>query len=62
MALAKRLPILALALAAIGCGQGNSGNVMAPQSNALTPAEVDKALQPGRYRKCVEQRRIGGSR
>ena len=43
MALAKRLPILALALAAIGCGQGNSGNVMAPQSNALTPAEVDKA-------------------
>jgi hypothetical protein len=28
------------------CGQGNSDNVMAPQSNALTPAEVNAALGP----------------
>jgi len=41
--------VVALApLAAIiaGCSQGNSDNVMAPQSDALTPAEVNAALGP----------------
>ena len=46
MALAKRALIAALALAGGACGQGNSDNVMAPQSNALTPAEVNAALGP----------------
>ena len=46
MALAKRIAVLTLCLAGVGCGQGNSDNVMAPQSNALTPAEVDAALGP----------------
>ena len=43
---AKRVVIAALALAGAACGQGNSDNVMAPQSNALTPAEVNAALGP----------------
>ena len=41
--------VVALApLAAIiaGCSQGNSDNVMASQSNSLTPAEVNAALGP----------------
>ena len=46
MVLAKRVAVLALAIAASACGQGNSDNVMAPQSNALTPAEVNAALGP----------------
>ncbi len=46
MALAKRVVIAALALAGAACSQGNSDNVMAPQSNALTPAEVNAALGP----------------
>ena len=44
--MAKRALIAALALAGGACGQGNSDNVMAPQSNALTPAEVNAALGP----------------
>ncbi len=36
----------ALAIGAAACGQGNSGNVMAPSANALTPAEVNAALGP----------------
>ena len=35
-----------LAIAAVACNQGNSDNVMAPQANALTPAEVNEALGP----------------
>jgi hypothetical protein len=46
MALSKTLAIAGLALAAAACSQGNSDNVMAPQSNALTPAEVNAALGP----------------
>ena len=33
-----------LALAA--CGQGGSGNVMSPDVNALSPAQIDAALGP----------------
>jgi hypothetical protein len=40
------LSITALALALAACNQGNSGNVMAPDSNALDPAEVNAALGP----------------
>lgn len=36
----------ALALALAACNQGDSGNVMAPEANALTPAQVDLALGP----------------
>ena len=46
MPLSKKVTILALAGFAAGCGQGNSDNVMSPQSNALTPAEVNEALGP----------------
>jgi len=46
MPLSKKVTILALTGFAAGCGQGNSDNVMSPQSNALTPAEVSEALGP----------------
>jgi len=46
MPLSKNVTILALTGFAAGCGQGNSDNVMSPQSNALTPAEVNEALGP----------------
>ena len=46
MPLSKKVTILALTGFAAGCGQGNSDNVMSPQSNALTPAEVNEALGP----------------
>jgi hypothetical protein len=36
--------VVSLALAA--CGQGDSGNVMAPDVNALSPAQIDAALGP----------------
>ena len=42
----SRMFAVAGVLAASACGQGNSDNVMAPQSNALTPAEVNAALGP----------------
>lgn len=35
-----------LALVAASCGGGDSNNVMAPQANALDPAQVDLALGP----------------
>ncbi len=38
--------ILGLAIAAAACSQGNSDNVMSPDGNALTPAEVNAALGP----------------
>lgn len=38
--------VLALAVAAAACGQGNSDNVMAPEANALDPADVNAALGP----------------
>jgi hypothetical protein len=46
MALAKRVAVAVLVVAGAACSQGNSDNVMAPQSNALTPAEVNAALGP----------------
>ncbi len=46
MRFVKSGAIFALAIGASACGQGNSGNVMAPEANALTPAEVDAALGP----------------
>ena len=45
----KPLKLTAIAVAAIAaaaCSQGNSDNVMAPEANALTPAEVNEALGP----------------
>ena len=38
--------MLALAIAAAACGQGNSDNVMSPEANALQPADVNAALGP----------------
>ncbi|HWI76035.1 MAG TPA: hypothetical protein VNS53_03000 [Sphingomicrobium sp.] len=38
--------LIALAIAAAACSQGNSGNVMAPEANALEPADVNAALGP----------------
>lgn len=38
--------LVALAAILAACSQGNSDNVMAPQSGALTPAEVNAALGP----------------
>jgi len=38
--------VAALATATAACGQGDSGNVMAQEGNALTPAQVDAALGP----------------
>lgn len=46
MKLLKPVAIAALAVAAAACNQGNSDNVMSPQANALTPAEVNEALGP----------------
>lgn len=46
MALVKTGAILALAIAAAACGQGNSDNVMSPEANALEPADVNAALGP----------------
>lgn len=41
----RRLAIIALnGLAAAACSQSDSGNVMASNANALTPAQVDLAL------------------
>jgi hypothetical protein len=36
----------ALAAAAAACSQGSSDNVMAPEANALDPADVNAALGP----------------
>lgn len=38
--------IVALAIGAAACGQGNSDNVMSPEANALQPADVNAALGP----------------
>ncbi len=38
--------VAAAAIAAAGCSQGNSDNVMSPEANALTPVEVNEALGP----------------
>ena len=38
--------LVALAAILAACSQGNSDNVMASQSNSLTPAEVNAALGP----------------
>ena len=35
---------IAVAAGVTACSQGDSGNVMAPDANALTPAEVNLAL------------------
>ncbi len=37
---------LAVVAAVAACNQGDADNVMAPQANALTPAEVNLALGP----------------
>jgi hypothetical protein len=42
----KSAAIVGLAVGAMACSQGNSDNVMSPQANALTPAEVNDALGP----------------
>jgi len=46
MSVMKSGAIVGLAIGAAACGQGNSDNVMAPEANALSPAEVDAALGP----------------
>lgn len=46
MTLIRISGILALAIAAAACGQGNSDNVMSPEANALQPADVNAALGP----------------
>jgi hypothetical protein len=46
MGFARTISVLALAAAAAACGQGNSGNVMSPEANALQPADVNAALGP----------------
>ncbi|MGN6155566.1 MAG: hypothetical protein ACTHN4_07510 [Sphingomicrobium sp.] len=46
MKLAISAAFTALALAATGCSQGNSDNVMSPEANALQPADVNAALGP----------------
>ena len=46
MQFGKSAALLALACAAAACSQGNSDNVMAPEANALEPAEVNAALGP----------------
>ena len=38
--------IAALPLLLAACGQGDSGNVMAPAGNLLSPEQVDAALGP----------------
>ena len=45
MTFGRSVAVSLMALVA-ACSQGNSDNVMAPQSNALTPAEVNAALGP----------------
>ena len=42
----KMTAVAAAAIAAAACNQGNSDNVMSPEANALTPAEVNEALGP----------------
>jgi hypothetical protein len=42
----KRLVIVSLSIAAAACGQGNSDNVMSPEANAVSPAQVNAALGP----------------
>ena len=42
----KSAAVVALAVAAAACGQGNSDNVMAPEANALQPADINAALGP----------------
>ena len=42
----RTMALFSFATAVASCGQANSDNVMAPQSNALTPAEVNAALGP----------------
>jgi hypothetical protein len=46
MKLSRSAAVAALAIAAAACSQGNSDNVMSPQANALTPAEVNEMLGP----------------
>jgi len=46
MNLGKTAALIALAIAAAACGQGNSDNVMSPEANALEPADVNAALGP----------------
>jgi hypothetical protein len=38
--------LLAIGIAASACSQGGADNVMAPEGNALEPAEVNAALGP----------------
>jgi hypothetical protein len=38
--------ILVSAISAAACGQGSPDNVMAPEANALEPAEINAALGP----------------
>ena len=45
MTFGRSVAVSLMALVA-ACSQGNSDNVMAPQSDALTPAEVNAALGP----------------
>ena len=42
----ERSLVAALALGLAACGGSESDNVMAPDGNALTPAQVDAALGP----------------
>lgn len=42
----KMTAVAAAAIATAACSQGNSDNVMSPEANALTPAEVNEALGP----------------
>ncbi len=42
----NKLAIVLVAVAAAGCSQGNSDNVMSPEQNAVTPAQVNEALGP----------------
>jgi len=46
MKFTKAGALLALAVAAGACSQGNSDNVMSPEANALAPADVNAALGP----------------
>jgi hypothetical protein len=46
MNLGKMAALVALAVVGAACSQGNSDNVMAPEANALEPADVNAALGP----------------
>jgi hypothetical protein len=46
MKFGRIVSLVAFGAVIAACSQGNSDNVMAPQSNALTPAEVNAALGP----------------